>query len=47
MADFVADNLQVPLSDVENQLWKFLHRFIITGELKQRRSGPMGLLVSI
>ena len=47
MADFVADNLGVPLSDVENQLWKFLHRFLITGELKRRWSGLIGLLVSI
>ena len=31
VADYVAEKLNIPLSDVENQLWKYLHRFIITG----------------
>ena len=32
VADYVADKLDAPLSEVETQLWKFFHRFIITGK---------------
>ena len=32
VADYVAEKLGAPLSEVETQLWKYFHRFIITGK---------------
>ena len=32
VAENVAEKLDAPLSEVETQLWKFFHRFIITGK---------------
>ena len=32
VAEYVAEKLDAPLPEVETQLWKYFHRFIITGK---------------